>query len=197
MIAKLRGTVDSILSDSIVVEVCGVGYQVYVSEKLKEALEIGAEVTIRTLHVFKQDAQFLCGFQDDVELTMFKALLAVPGVGMKTALSVLSALSPEEFASAIAAQDSSIICKTHGIGKKTAERILLELKDRVLMQLGTPVGKYGENISDAILGLVSLGYQKSSVLKDVLNIADKLGENSSPSDIIVRYLKIAAGKAES
>jgi Holliday junction DNA helicase RuvA len=189
MIAKLKGTVDSILDDSVIIDVMGIGYQVFIPEKLKESLKIGESVSIRTFHVFKQESQCLCGFRDAIELSMFKALLDVHGVGLKTALSVLSALTPEEFASAIADQDSSLLGRIHGIGKKTAERILLELKDGVLIKLGKVGPQASDSVNDAVLGLVSLGYQKSAVLKNVISLAERLGPSASPGEIIVTYLR--------
>ncbi|MDR0695541.1 MAG: Holliday junction branch migration protein RuvA [Holosporales bacterium] len=189
MIAKLRGKVDAMLSDSIIIDVCGVGYQVYISEKMKETTKVAAEITVDIIHMFKQEQQYLCGFRDETERNVFKALLEVPGVGVRSAMAVLSALSPEEFALAVANQDPSIICKTHGIGKKTAERILLELKDKLLTKLGTENSKHKSNVNDAILGLVSLGYQKSSISTKVNEIARCLGEDATASDIISRFLR--------
>jgi Holliday junction DNA helicase RuvA len=189
MIAKLRGVIDSILEDSIIIDVCGVGYHVYVSEKLRSTLIVGMDIVLGVLHIFRQESQSLYGFKDEMEKNIFKALLDVPGVGVKSAMSALSALSPEEFASAVANQDTSIICMAHGIGKKTAERILLELKDKVLTKLGP--GNYvgSGNVSDAILGLVSLGYNKNNIVRNVNDIAARLGTNATASDIIFSFLK--------
>ena len=120
MIAKLSGIVDQILEDSIIIDVGGVGYQVFVTSKFAKQLEVCAQISVRIYHIFRQEMQFLCGFQSEEEMRVFKALLDVPGIGVKSGLAVLSTLSIGEVATAIATQDSSILCRVSGIGKKTA-----------------------------------------------------------------------------
>ena len=81
MIAKLSGIVDQILEDSIIIDVGGVGYQVFVTSKFAKQLEVGAQISVRIYHIFRQEMQFLCGFQSEEEMRVFKALLDVPGIG--------------------------------------------------------------------------------------------------------------------
>ncbi len=190
MIAKLKGIVDSIFDDFIILDVNGIGFRVYVSSKLISDIAIGSIISIRIHHVFKQDGQFLCGFNTDEEMNIFKALLDVPGIGVKSALSVLSNISIEDFATAVATQDASALCKVNGIGKKTSERILLELKDKNISKLKDITVKENENANDAILGLISLGYQKHLVTKVVNDAIRQLPLGTSTNDIIVYCLKL-------
>ncbi len=190
MIAKLTGTVDQILEDSIIIDVGGVGYQVYVTSKLIQQIEPGNSISVRTCHIFRQEMQFLCGFQNEEEMRVFKALLDVPGIGVKSGIAVLSTLSIGEIATAIATQDSAILCRVSGIGKKTAERILLELKDKSLTEL-KDIAKQenNENLNDALLGLISLGYQKNHVLPLLKEISKKLGTDATANDLIIQALR--------
>ena len=189
MIAKLKGKVDEIFDDSIIIDANGVGYQVYVASQLKNSANIGDAISLRIYHIFKQENQYLCGFQDAEEMNIFKALLDVPGIGVKSAMSILSTLSIEEFAMAVASQDPTTLCRAGGVGKKTAERILLELKDKTLTKIKDVCSKGNENINDAILGLISLGYQKNNILKIVSEVSQKLGQSASTNELIVQCLK--------
>ncbi len=202
MIAKLKGNIDSINDDStIIIDVNGVGYMVFVSSKLIENIHVGDYVDIKTMHIFKQDQQYLCGFQNSEELTIFKALLDVPGIGVKSAMSIISSLSIQEIAVGIATQDSSILCRVNGIGKKTASRILLELKDKSLTKLTIDPQNNNnlnnnnniyndQNVNDAILGLVSLGYQKSHVIRVINDIMKNNDyKNIQTNELIVLGLK--------
>jgi Holliday junction DNA helicase RuvA len=191
MIARLKGIVEDILEDSIVVDVNGVCYQVHVPSRFLSSLTIGDRITIRTLHIFKQEQQFLFGFQNSSELSLFKNLLRVHGIGTRSALSIVSLLSPEEFATAIATQDPDILLRASGIGRKTASRILLELKDMIIKSENDcdMMGQAGA-VSDAVLGLISLGYRRNEVLR-VLN---RITTSSSPSccsanEIIISCLR--------
>ena len=129
-------------------------------------------------------------FQSEEEMRVFKALLDVPGIGVKSGLAVLSTLSIGEVATSIATQDSAILCRVSGIGKKTAERILLELKDKSLTELKDVMKQQdNENLNDALLGLISLGYQKSNVLPLLKDISKRLGGNASANDLIIQALR--------
>ncbi|MDR1475706.1 MAG: Holliday junction branch migration protein RuvA [Holosporales bacterium] len=189
MIAKLHGVVDSILDDSIILDVHGVGFQIFTSSKCRDTLKVGDDVNLRILHIFKQENQVLCGFQNDEEIGIFKALLDVQGVGIKSSLSVLSTLSIEEIAMSVINQDSTMLCRAEGIGKKTAARILLELKDKTLPKLKDVGLIRNGNIGDAILGLISLGFQKNGVIKVVGEIVEELGQAATANQIIVHSLK--------
>lgn len=189
MIAKLTGIVDEILDEALVIDVSGVGYQVFATSKLLQSAVVGERISIRVLHIFKQDAQYLCGFQSSDEIGVFKALLDVPGIGVKSALAVLSTLSIAEFATAVAMQDSEALRKVNGIGRKTAERVLLELKDKSLPKLKDVSTHGNENLNDAMLGLISLGYQKGSILPLLKEISQQLGTTATANELILAALK--------
>ena len=189
MIAKLTGKIESLLEDSIVIDVNGIGFQVFVSRKILSEKELGQDISIRTLHIFRQEQQYLCGFSNDEEMNIFKVLLDVPGIGIKSAMMVLSTLSIEEFALAVANQEPETLCRVNGIGKKTAERILMEPKDKNITKIKDNCYKENNNINDAILGLISLGYQKNLVLKTVSESVKSLGKSAQTNEIIVNCLK--------
>ena len=189
MIAKLTGTVDEILDDSIIIDVNGVGYQVYATSSLLQGSAVGAPISVRIEHIIKQDAQFLCGFQSKEEAGVFKVLLNVHGIGVRSALSILSTLSISEIATAVATQDASMLSRVSGIGKKTAARILLELKDKTLSVLKDVNYQSNETLNDAILGLISLGYSRNSVVPLLQKISQELGVNAETNDLIRQALK--------
>ncbi len=189
MIAKLTGTVDEILDDSIIIDVNGVGYQVYATSSLLQGSAVGAPISVCIEHIIKQDAQFLCGFQSKEEAGVFKVLLNVHGIGVRSALSILSTLSISEIATAVATQDASMLSRVSGIGKKTAARILLELKDKTLSVLKDVNYQSNETLNDAILGLISLGYSRNSVVPLLQKISQELGVNAETNDLIRQALK--------
>ena len=117
------------------------------------------------------------------------ALLNVHGIGVRSALAILSTLSISEIATAVATQDATPLSRVSGIGKKTAERILLELKDKTLSTLRNIQPQNNENINDAMLGLISLGYQKNNVARLLQKVSKELGSNASANDLILRALK--------
>ncbi|MDR2074772.1 MAG: Holliday junction branch migration protein RuvA [Holosporales bacterium] len=188
MIAKIKGIVEDIFEDSLIVDVRGIGYQVYVTSRFLASLNSGDNLTIRTLHIFKQEQQFLFGFQSSSELNLFKNLLRVHGIGTRSALSIVSLLSPEEFATAIATQDPDILLRASGIGRKTASRILLELKDMIIKSEDCSVGQGETAVSDAVLGLISLGYKRNEILR-VLNRVTKAMSPISTDEIIISCLR--------
>jgi Holliday junction DNA helicase RuvA len=141
MIAQLRGTLVEKSFERVVVDVGGVGYAVIVSlQTLAELPAPGREVTLRThLHV-REDAQLLFGFASDLERRAFELCLGVSGIGPKLAMAMLSAMRPEALADAIRRGDLARLSKTPGVGRKTAERLVVELRDRV--------GKLGAEAAD-------------------------------------------------
>lgn len=189
MIAKLTGTIDEILNDSVIIDVAGVGYQVYVTSRLLQESVVGAKTSIRILHIIKQDAQLLCGFSTEEEMDVFKVLLNIHGVGVRSALSILSTLSISDIATAIATQDATPLSQVSGIGKKTAERILLELKDKSLAAMKDIKHQNNENMHDAMLGLISLGYQRDEVLHLLQKISNELGSTATANELIIHALR--------
>jgi len=132
VLARLRGTVEEKRADSIIIFVGGLGFEVQVPRSTLAALpELGEETTLRTYLQIREGAMGLFGFLTEAEQQMFELLLTVGGVGPKAALNCLSLLSPDQLAGAIAAGDAAEIVRVPGIGRKTADRIVMELKGRV------------------------------------------------------------------
>src|SRR5262247_760917 len=132
MIASVRGTLLERGDGFAIVEAGGVGYQLHVSTATLASLPaVGAEVRLHTRHVVREDAQLLFGFADRDELKLFDLLIAVNGVGPRIAIAVLSGLSPAHFARAVRDENLGAITAVPGVGRKTAERLVVELRDKL------------------------------------------------------------------
>ncbi len=178
MIASVRGEIILIEEDSLVVEVNHLGYQVYAPlQRMVGQYQLNDEIFLYTHLIVREDQWTLFGFLTSDELTLFRLLLTVSGIGGKGALGVLNQMSPQQIVGAMATGDSRPFEKVTGIGKKTAQRIVLELKDKVakLPISGTEVSgeeMLTEPISDhdAIEALCQLGYTKGEAKKAVVKI---------------------------
>ena len=156
MIGRLSGTLTAKNPPQILVEVGGVGYEVDVPMSTFYALpSTGGSVTLFTHLVVREDAHVLYGFASAEERSVFRQLIRVSGIGPRTALAVLSGMSVADLAQSIALQDAGRLMKTPGIGRKTAERLLLELKGKLAEAVGGPTTERG---SDVVNALVALGY---------------------------------------
>ncbi|MFD0669508.1 Holliday junction branch migration protein RuvA [Ramlibacter sp. MAHUQ-53] len=171
MIGKLTGTLADKNPPQLLVDCNGVGYEVDVPMSTFYNLpNTGEKVSLLTHFVVREDAQILYGFATPGERDTFRQLIRISGVGPRTALSVLSGMSVAEIAHAVTAQDAGRLVKVPGIGKKTAERLLLELKGKLGADLG-PVGGGGaatDDQADILQALLALGYsdkEASSALK--------------------------------
>ncbi len=162
MIGRLRGTLLAKQPPQVLVEAGGVGYEVDVPMSTLYTLPVlGAEVTLLTHMVVREDAQLLYGFGTDRERATFRELLKISGVGPKVALAVLSGLSTDDLARAVAMQDTALLTRVPGIGKKTAERLLLELKGRLADALPGAGGVVAAGAgADVMAALVALGYNE-------------------------------------
>jgi Holliday junction DNA helicase RuvA len=169
MIAHLRGKLLAKTPQSIVVESCGVGYEVSISVPTYTGLPAeGAEISLHIYTHVREDTLALYGFASLEEKRLFEKLFSVSGIGPRLALTVLSGLSTERLVAAIRAQDHATLTRVPGIGKKTAERVVLELKDK-LEGMG-PAAMTGTNApvaEDVLSALVNLGYQRPAALKAV------------------------------
>jgi Holliday junction DNA helicase RuvA len=134
MIGYIRGTVAQLAADYCFLDVQGIGYRVFIPLSTRRELAVGEVATLFTYLNVREDALLLYGFATDEEYQLFTNLLAVSGIGPKVALGVLSTLSPREFSLAIFEKNIARITKIPGIGKKTAERMILELKDKLGVQ---------------------------------------------------------------
>jgi holliday junction DNA helicase RuvA len=167
MIAALTGKLKRKSSDYLIVDVAGVGYQVSLPLSTYSRLpEDGEEVTLHIHTHLREDSLSLFGFLTEAEKNMFLLLMGVSGIGPKLALAVLSSFSVPDLARAIKSSDDSRLCTIPGIGKKTAARMVLELKDKMLALSTAPFSSQGQeptasgDVEDAISALVNLGYKK-------------------------------------
>lgn len=172
MIARLTGTVARMSVGYAVLDVNGVGYKVFLTPRSTERVSIASRqgpVTLEIHHVVREDVSDLFGFHDLEELDMFELLLTLSGVGPKSALSILSAADPEAIRHAVTHDDAGYLTKLSGVGKKTAEKIVLGLRDK----LGAIVGEKGSAGSSSLVidALLSLGYSAEDA-RDALKRVD-------------------------
>lgn len=159
MIGKLTGTLGDKSPPQVLVECNGVGYEVFVPMSTFYNLpERGAPVSLLTHFVVREDAQVLYGFETAPERESFRQLIKIAGVGPRTALAVLSGMTVADLAQAVTLQQSARLVKVPGIGKKTAERLLLELRGKLGADIGASVGAASDNQADILQALVALGY---------------------------------------
>jgi len=159
MIGKLSGTLDDKNPPQVIVDCHGVGYEVLVPMSTFYNLpELGAKVSLLTHFVVREDAQILYGFATSQERAAFRELIKISGVGPRTALSVLSGMSVAELSQAVTLQEGGRLVKVPGIGKKTAERLLLELKGKLGPDIGVAASVANDSQADILQALLALGY---------------------------------------
>jgi Holliday junction DNA helicase RuvA len=159
MIGRLIGTIAEKSPPQLLIDVCGVGYEVDVPmSSFYNLPALGETVTLLTHFVVREDAQVLFGFLTHEERATFRLLVKISGVGPRTALSILSGLSVDELARAVSLQESGRLIKVPGIGKKTAERLLLELKGKLADAVSAPASVASSAHTDILQALVALGY---------------------------------------
>ncbi len=160
MISYLKGNIIYKNNSYLILDVSGVGYGVYLSEKLLQEAKINTEEAFYIYQQVREDASDLYGFRAAADLELFEMLLSVSGVGPKSALGVLSVATSQEVIQSIARGDSMLLTKVSGIGQKTAERLVLELKNKITKLGGKSLGEaYSSSSgSDEIDALMALGY---------------------------------------
>ena len=197
MYAYIKGILTEITEDAIIIENQGIGYEIAVPGQVFDYLpSVSEEVKIYTYHYVREDAILLYGFLTKEDVRIFKMLIGVSGIGPKGALSILSVLSTDDLRFAILGDDAKAIAKAPGVGAKTAQRVIIELKDKLSLEdafeqklanqaqkaeLNPAVGVKNE----AILALTSLGYSQSEALKVLQGI------EISPDDQVEDVLKMA------
>jgi Holliday junction DNA helicase RuvA len=200
MIGKLTGTVDAVGTGHVIVDVGGVGYEVNASARTLRGLKVGdaASLAIET-HV-REDAIRLYGFASEIERAWFRTLQTIQGVGAKVALGVLSTLSPQELSQAIALQNWAAVEQSPGVGKKLAQRIVAELKDKAPAlsvtatnvaagRKGGPAPVENDAAAEAISALTNLGYQPAQASQAVAAALAELGAAADTPKLIRRGLK--------
>lgn len=192
MIGFLSGEVAGLLADGCYLDVAGVGYKVACSATTLRALPERGERTKLWTHTYvREDALALFGFATEAERTMFEALLGVSGVGPKVALQICSAFTPEAFRRALVTDDLEAISGVPGIGKKTAGRIVLDLKEKLQLPDLEVVGGGRDALSEARSALQNLGYSPSEV-RAALSALSTDGDESV-ADVIKSALRVLAG----
>lgn len=192
MIASLRGRIADLAPGSCVIETGGVGYLVHVSAHTAGALPArGEEVHLRTRQIVREDAVQLFGFAEAEELRLFDLLIGVSGVGPRVALAVLSGLKPALLTRAIRDEHLGALVAIPGIGRKTAERLVVELRDKVEAPLGAPresgVLPRSERFDDAVAALGTLGYTAAQAEEAVRRAATE-AEGLGTEDLVRRAL---------
>ena len=189
MIAKLNGILSEKTPPQVVIDCNGVGYEVEVPMSTFYNLpEVGVKVQLLTYMVVREDAQLLYGFGTEQEKSTFKQLLKVNGIGAKSALSILSGVSIDDLIQAIASQDVAMLVRVPGVGKKTAERLLLELKDKFSVNGVSSVGEIQPKsaTSDILNALIALGYHD----KEALSVTKLLPKDLTVAEGIRQSLKL-------
>lgn len=195
MIGYVRGIVTHLFKESCYVDVHGVGYRVYVSTTTRQQLIEGHEATLFTYLNVREDAMQLYGFWTEEEYELFILLISVSGIGPKVGLGILSGMTPESFKLAVINGQVQQLTKLPGIGKKSAERLVLELKDKLAKMTHIsaespaaiqPIGVAGE----AIEALVSLGYSE----RDVSDIVESLDDGKRDVSELIKVSLIELGK---
>ena len=188
MIAFVRGTAVDMTENSVIVEAGGIGYEIYMTGTDLSQIHMGEEVKIHTYFNVREDAMQLYGFRSKDDLQMFKLLLGVNGVGPKAAVGVLAGITADELRFAILSDDVKTLSKAPGIGKKTAQKLILELKDKMkledafelkLVKLAheqekavAGLGEISDGRQEAVEALVALGYSSTDALRAVRKVTD-------------------------
>ena len=185
MIAFVRGTAVDMTEDSVIVEAGGIGYEIYMTGTDLSQIHMGEEVKIHTYFNVREDAMQLYGFRSKDDLQMFKLLLGVNGVGPKAAVGVLAGITADELRFAILSDDVKTLSKAPGIGKKTAQKLILELKDKMKLEDAfelklaheqekavVGLGEISDGRQEAVEALVALGYSSTDALRAVRKVTD-------------------------
>jgi Holliday junction DNA helicase RuvA len=195
LIARLSGTLAETSSDSAVIDVAGVGYVVHLSTRTLDALgPIGGSVLVLTELQVREDAWTLFGFGSPAERDSFRALTSIQGVGGRLALAILSVLSPDELARAVAQEDKATIGRANGVGPKLAARIANELQGKlgVVAVGGTGPAPRGNAARDALSALANLGFKPADASAAVNAAQDELGAEATLDALVRLALKKAA-----
>ena len=194
MISYVRGVLDYKEPNLVIVDINGIGYEVFVPLSTYQKLPaVGGQVKLHTYHHVREDAMQLYGFVSSEEKEVFELVLSISGVGTKVALSILSFISVNEFRRAIAQGDMKTLTKIPGIGKKSAERMVLELKDKIGdIQIDERMLRLleAESTNDAVSALLTLGASQSAAEYAVYRAERLLGEEAKIEELIAQALKL-------
>lgn len=191
MFSYIKGTLEELWEDMIVVEAGNIGWNIHVPASVLDRLpKIGSQVKIYTSFQVREDAMTLYGFLTRQDLSMFRQLLGVNGIGPKAALGILSVMKPDDLRMAIISEDAKAIAKAPGIGPKTAKRVILDLKDRIRMEDILPGGTegYADSKGDSVCltGVEGVG-------KEAIEALEALGYSMTEAAKAVRQVEISEG----
>ncbi|GMB02112.1 Holliday junction branch migration protein RuvA [Pelosinus sp. IPA-1] len=182
MIGYVRGTVSHLAIDHCFVDVQGIGYRIFIAQSTRQKISIGAAVSLFTYMYVREDALLLYGFYTQDEYNLFLQLMSITGIGPKVAMGILSAIDPQQFRIAISQKNIGILTKLPGIGKKTAERIILELKDKIGIiteedlieeHVSSATALPTDAIDEVLQALLALGYSQGEILPIIKKIGKK------------------------
>ena len=177
MIARLTGTVLDLGADSLVVDVHGVGYLVHAPVSVLAAARVGADVTLHTHLVVREDSMTLYGFLDAHEGRLFQTLTSVSGVGPKVGLALLSVMDADELSFAIASGNAASLARATGVGQKLAARVVVELKDK-MTSAAAPSATPGVESEEIVAALMALGYSQAEA-------TDAVARSDLPEDAAI------------
>lgn len=198
MIAFVRGTVAQVAEESIVVDVNGLGYELFCSGSALRVAQVGERISLCTYLQVKEDGVTLFGFLNEKEKSLFLKLISVSGVGPKSAVSVLVCMTADELVEAVACADAKRLAKVKGLGKKTAEKIILELHGKISaaevmganeepQKAQAPTAKLSKEDEDAVATLQNLGFTRTESVQAVQKA--KAGGATTVEEIIFRALQ--------
>lgn len=198
MIGFVNGEIEEMYEDRVLIDCGFMGYNIFVCGNVLESCSIGQEIKLYTYLNVREDAMNLFGFLSKDELKVFKLLITVNGIGPKGALAILTIMSPNDLRYAIMTEDSKLISKAPGVGAKTAQKVILELKDKLDMDAVVNIidddiikrnndNVYNEIIEEAVEALVSLGYTQKEITK-IIKSCD-ITECKTTEDVIKLVLK--------
>lgn len=187
MISFISGTLVHVAHNHVVVDNHGIGYRISVPKSVTNAHDKGAQIQLPTYLHLAENIMALYGFNNNEELSLFELLISVSGIGPKGAIGIISETDPREFIRAIITEDTKAITKAPGIGLKTAQRLILELKDKLgNIKTEALVNLVPEDVSssksDALDALLALGYP----LKEVQKVVDKLGKTTDNTEDLIK-----------
>jgi len=187
MIAKITGKIEYMKDNYVVVDVNGVGYQIFVTDFTLGKLAGKNEISLNIFTYVKEDTLALYGFIDLAEKEMFELLISISGIGPKAAMGILSIAEPKTIRAAILNDDYSVLTRVSGVGKKTAERVVLELKNKVA-DMSVEEKEEAFSDSEALEALQSMGYSLNEAREALKNIPSEVGDISEKIKIALKEL---------
>lgn len=188
MIGYLKGTITHLVVDHCFIDVQGVGYRVFIAGTTRQKLSIGKVCSLFTHMYVREDAMLLYGFYTEDEYDLFLTLTSINGIGPKVAMGILSAIEPKQFCLAISTKNIGLLTKLPGIGKKTAERMILELKDKIGLITDENAVEAdvsltsGDIVDEGIQALIALGYNQN----EIMPIVKRIGKDAQSVESLIK-----------